>query len=381
VRRTVPPSAEIAEQIDRLLAVGVGENPRESLSALAKLGAKLIIQRAVEEEFDAWLGRARYERRPDYQRGLRNGFRPRKVQTLEGELRWRSPGQPDDEDPRAGVERPRQRVEVRERPPSQAGRRPFARHAPRPAVDPADALDSRRPRIIEMSSGSRHGPAKAGATMSAIESTRTFSTAWRWPATSSRRSSPAPGWPGGGGPRPGRAEPRRGRSGRARPPDRPVRRGRRVSRGRSGLQPANGDCSARSVASASGAPPINRTQVSLGARSPAGPTRRRPAVSPYPGSRRRPPDGQYPSRRMTSTATSSVGRRPGSRAACDRGARRSRPRWSPAARLLTAPRRMASRARRGEGRRDAPRPRRRPQRSRRGRDRGAWSVVAQLASA
>jgi hypothetical protein len=72
VRRTVPPSAEIEEQIDRLLAVGVGENPRESLSELAKLGARLIIQRAVEDEFDAWLGRARYERRPGYQRGLRN---------------------------------------------------------------------------------------------------------------------------------------------------------------------------------------------------------------------------------------------------------------------------------------------------------------------
>jgi putative transposase len=86
VRRTVPPSAEIEEQIDRLLAVGVGENPRESLSELARLGARLIIQRAVEDEFDAWLGRARYERRPDYQRGLRNGFRPRRVQTLEGEL-------------------------------------------------------------------------------------------------------------------------------------------------------------------------------------------------------------------------------------------------------------------------------------------------------
>jgi transposase-like protein len=99
-RRTVPPSAEIENQIDQLLAVGVGENPRESLSELAKLGARLIIQRAVEDEFDSWLGRARYERRPDYQRGLtnygnglrgegnglRNGFRPRKVQTLEGEL-------------------------------------------------------------------------------------------------------------------------------------------------------------------------------------------------------------------------------------------------------------------------------------------------------
>jgi Transposase, Mutator family len=71
----------------------VGENPRESLSELAKLGARLIIQRAVEDEFDAWLGRARYGRRPAYQRGLRNygsglrnGFRARRVQTLEGEL-------------------------------------------------------------------------------------------------------------------------------------------------------------------------------------------------------------------------------------------------------------------------------------------------------
>ena len=86
MRRPVPPSAEIEEQIDQLLAVGVGENPRESLSELAKLGARLIIQRAVEYEFDAWLGRTRYERRPDQQRGLRNGFRPRRVQTAEGEL-------------------------------------------------------------------------------------------------------------------------------------------------------------------------------------------------------------------------------------------------------------------------------------------------------
>ena len=93
MRRTVPPSAEIEDQIDRLLAIGVGENPGQSLSELAKLGARLIIQRAVEDEFDAWLGRARYDRRPDYQRGLRNyqsglrnGFRPRKVQTGEGEL-------------------------------------------------------------------------------------------------------------------------------------------------------------------------------------------------------------------------------------------------------------------------------------------------------
>jgi hypothetical protein len=70
LRRTVPPSAEIEAQIDRLLSVGVGENPRESLSELARLRAR-IIQRAVEDEFNAWLGRARYERRPACQRGLR----------------------------------------------------------------------------------------------------------------------------------------------------------------------------------------------------------------------------------------------------------------------------------------------------------------------
>jgi putative transposase len=43
-------------------------------------------------------GRSRYERRPEYQRGLRNfdsglrnGFRPRRVQTAEGELQVQIP--------------------------------------------------------------------------------------------------------------------------------------------------------------------------------------------------------------------------------------------------------------------------------------------------
>ena len=76
----------VLEVREATLQLAVGENPREALSELAKLGARLIIQRAVEDEFDAWLGRARYERRPDYQRGLRNydsglrnGFRPRRA--------------------------------------------------------------------------------------------------------------------------------------------------------------------------------------------------------------------------------------------------------------------------------------------------------------
>jgi putative transposase len=98
VRRTVPPSAEIQASIDKLLAKGMVDDPQKLLSELGRLGARLIIQRAVEEEFDTWLGRARYERRPERQRGLRNydsgmrnGFRARHVQTAEGELRIEIP--------------------------------------------------------------------------------------------------------------------------------------------------------------------------------------------------------------------------------------------------------------------------------------------------
>jgi len=91
VRRTVPPSAEIQAEIDKLLGRGVVDDPQKMLSELARMGARLIIQRAVEEEFDSWLGRARYERRPDGPPGKRNGFRPRRLQTGEGELRIEIP--------------------------------------------------------------------------------------------------------------------------------------------------------------------------------------------------------------------------------------------------------------------------------------------------
>jgi transposase-like protein len=98
VRRTVPPSAEIQASIDKLLGKGAIDDPEKMLGELARLGARLIIQRAVEDEFEQWLGRARYERRPERQRGLRNyesgmrnGWRPRRVQTAEGELRIEVP--------------------------------------------------------------------------------------------------------------------------------------------------------------------------------------------------------------------------------------------------------------------------------------------------
>jgi hypothetical protein len=80
VRRTV----EIEGRIDELLAGGIaGDDLQGALSELAALGAWLIIQRAVEEEFDTWLGRARYERRPEAPPGKRNGYRPAAVARAE----------------------------------------------------------------------------------------------------------------------------------------------------------------------------------------------------------------------------------------------------------------------------------------------------------
>jgi Transposase and inactivated derivatives len=55
------------------------------LGELGRLGARLVIQRAVEEEVAAFLGRARYERTPAAA-GSRNGHRPRRIQTAEGEI-------------------------------------------------------------------------------------------------------------------------------------------------------------------------------------------------------------------------------------------------------------------------------------------------------
>jgi transposase-like protein len=47
---------------------------------------RLVLQRAVEEEVDEWLGRARYARRTEAAPGKRNGYRPRRIQTGEGEI-------------------------------------------------------------------------------------------------------------------------------------------------------------------------------------------------------------------------------------------------------------------------------------------------------
>lgn len=83
MERRIDPSARIEEAIEEVLMAGLGD--AERLAELGRLGAQLVLQRAVEAEVTAFLGRARYERTPEA-RGSRNGVRARRVQTAEGEI-------------------------------------------------------------------------------------------------------------------------------------------------------------------------------------------------------------------------------------------------------------------------------------------------------
>jgi transposase-like protein len=81
----VSPTDRIRAEIDALF--GSGRDLAEIIEDVARLGARLLIQTAVEAEVDQFLGRARYERRaevPDARPGSRNGFCPTTVKTTTG---------------------------------------------------------------------------------------------------------------------------------------------------------------------------------------------------------------------------------------------------------------------------------------------------------
>jgi len=95
VARTLPPVQAIRAEIDALFTEG--RDLVEVIEDVARLGARLIIQTAVEAEVDAFLGRARYQRaaavtadRGDEEStvrpGYRNGHCPTTVKTTSGPI-------------------------------------------------------------------------------------------------------------------------------------------------------------------------------------------------------------------------------------------------------------------------------------------------------
>lgn len=92
--RKVPPSDVLREEINRSLAGGV-EDGTDLLSHLAHLGLGYLVQQALEQEQEDFLGRAHYERHRGESTGdrpvHRNGYEEARLKTAEGEVKVRVP--------------------------------------------------------------------------------------------------------------------------------------------------------------------------------------------------------------------------------------------------------------------------------------------------
>jgi putative transposase len=82
------PSVALEQEISELLEQGISDS--EGIARLGRLGAQLVLQRGIEDEVADFLQRVRYERTSDA-RGWRNGNRPKRVMTAEGELEIQMP--------------------------------------------------------------------------------------------------------------------------------------------------------------------------------------------------------------------------------------------------------------------------------------------------
>ena len=83
----VAPSERMEQQISEAMKVS-----RDPLGEAARRGAQLILQRALEAEVDAFLGRGRYERAGEGAlRGYRNGYEPKHVHLSEGTIELQAP--------------------------------------------------------------------------------------------------------------------------------------------------------------------------------------------------------------------------------------------------------------------------------------------------
>src|SRR5664279_463342 len=84
----VAPSERFRRELDEVLA-GVGEE-QGPIETVGRLGARLILQQALEDEVTEFLGRRRYERAGEPV-SHRNGHEPKTVKTTSGAMRLERP--------------------------------------------------------------------------------------------------------------------------------------------------------------------------------------------------------------------------------------------------------------------------------------------------
>jgi putative transposase len=84
----VAPSERFRSELDVVLAGVTGED--DPIETVGRLGARLILQQALEDEVTEFLGRARYERVEETV-SHRNGYEPRTVKTTSGPIQLERP--------------------------------------------------------------------------------------------------------------------------------------------------------------------------------------------------------------------------------------------------------------------------------------------------
>src|SRR5215216_2674814 len=90
--RKVPPSVMVREQIDQALFSEGLDAETNLLSTLAQLGLSYLVQQALEQEQEDFLGRGHYERRSkEARRAYRNGYEEAGLATAEGKVDLRVP--------------------------------------------------------------------------------------------------------------------------------------------------------------------------------------------------------------------------------------------------------------------------------------------------
>jgi transposase-like protein len=85
----IVPSERLRRELDQVLA-GVGEHG-DPVEAVARLGARLILQQALEDEVTEFLGRERYQRADEGAAVYRNGYESRTVKTTSGAMELERP--------------------------------------------------------------------------------------------------------------------------------------------------------------------------------------------------------------------------------------------------------------------------------------------------
>ena len=86
----IVPSERLRRELDEVLTGVAGHD--DPVEVVARVGARLIIQQALEDEVTDFLGRERYQR-ADGEGGAiyRNGYEPRTVKTTSGSMELERP--------------------------------------------------------------------------------------------------------------------------------------------------------------------------------------------------------------------------------------------------------------------------------------------------